>query len=440
MTNNIDSNSKTQTKSESLTPINHPEIQHIIDHINEEHAEDLADLIGVFHRIDSEILQKKEVELVQIYTQGFDVRLHSKEVANKKTSPEPHSLYILADDEINNTYFIGFESIITDVEDLAFQYILLKQKADKIIGKKTIKLTDKFFEVIDSYYVTDNMYRLVLSPSAADVNNPHLKHQNIQSELIHEAGYAYLFDLATFNLEGSKNTENLDSTILRTPNNDSEHQKKSRQHRYYTLRKAWQDKNDPQKLLVWIDIYIHGDTSGARWALNLMQGNIVKIKREIPEKLAHLNALGEIANIKSITDDVKIGNDSSGPRNLLIADETSIPTVARLLELWQQPTAPIIIFVTQDLADQNYLEHIELSEALTEKPIILKLQSNSDELDTLADRIDDCLGRYLSQHSISINEVWGALEANVTKRLRRLLQQRLGLTRSEIVIKVYWRR
>lgn len=449
MPNNIDAQSDTQEKPDSLTPITNPQAQNIIAHINEEHREDLADLMHVFHHIDSDILQDTQVELVKVYTQGFDIQLlpidtPTSTQAALKSNPE------------KDIYFIAFESPIKNIEDLSFQYILLKQKADKKIGKKTIKLTDKLFELKDSYYVTKNMFRLVLS-SFSDQSIPE-----------NEAGYAYLFDLATFNNEGEplteKRTENLSLEASNNPNNAlnstsnnsnnsnnnpkpqtaSSKQDKIRQHCYYTLRKAWQDKTDAHQPLAWVDIYIHGDTPGGRWALSLKPGDIIKTKREIPEKLAHLNVLGNNLDIIETTgiEPTEVIKDNAQTRHLLVADETSIPTVARLLELWQQPTAPLIICATQDLEDQHYLDlnQVELSDALTEGPIILPIKTHSDELDTLAERIDTCVGEYLAQNPIHINRVWGALEASVTKQLRRLLQQRLALTRSEMVIKVYWRR
>lgn len=421
-----------------LTPINHPEAQHILAHINEEHTEDLSDLIRVFHHLDPSQLQNAQIELVKIYQQGFDIQ--AQLTADTTTAP---------------CYFIAFDAPIEHIDELPLQFVLLKQKSDKRIGKKTIKLTDKYFEVKDRYYVTKNMLRLVVSPLSQPFkdkqpntqnNNPHP--QPVDTVPSQEPGYAYLFDLATFdpvsfepitNRAISVDTDTTDTEQSTATKDPATKKRKSRQHCYYTLRKAYQNEGDSGKPLAWIDIFIHGDTPGGNWAMGLQAGDIIKTKREIPEKLAHLDALDKGSNTL-LTTDANISSDEGQTRCLLIADETSIPTVARLLELWTQPTPPLVICVTQDPADQDYLEQVDLSEALTDKPIILSVKTNEGEFETLAGRIDACLEGYLNENPIHINRVWGALEASTTKQLRRLLQSRLGLTRSEIVIKVYWRR
>ena len=58
----------------------------------------------------------------------------------------------------------------------------------------------------------------------------------------------------------------------------------------------------------------------------------------------------------------------------------------------------------------------------------------------LAVLIDQTLANYLTNHPLQIEKVWGALEAGTAKALRGLIQQRLGLERSDSVIKVYWRK
>lgn len=49
--------------------------------------------------------------------------------------------------------------------------------------------------------------------------------------------------------------------------------------------------------------------------------------------------------------------------------------------------------------------------------------------------IDTCL----SKKAISIDKVWGALEASDAKMLRRKLKDKFGLPRQDMVMKVYWR-
>ena len=108
-------------------------------------------------------------------------------------------------------------------------------------------------------------------------------------------------------------------------------------------QKHWQDA-ETQQIQGWVNTYIHGDTPGGNWRERLEAATQLKSVRDYPEKIAHLNE-GQC---------------------LLICDETSMPTVANLLENWQNTIAPIVIVVTNDDADTAYLQDIELSRTLAQ--------------------------------------------------------------------------
>ena len=145
----------------------------------------------------------------------------------------------------------------------------------------------------------------------------------------------------------------------------------------------------------------------------------VKTMREVPEKVAHLNQ----------------------GQALLIADETSIPTVARLLELWQNPVPPLIIYITQQASDQEYLQHREVNELIDDKLKILPVViGNMAQGQPVAQLIDSTVEGYLAQHPVVIEKVWGAIEVNTSKALKALLKQRLRLDRTDMIIKGYWRK
>lgn len=59
----------------------------------------------------------------------------------------------------------------------------------------------------------------------------------------------------------------------------------------------------------------------------------------------------------------------------------------------------------------------------------------TDLTETILSIIDTCL----SKKAISIDKVWGALEASDAKTLRRKLKDKFGLPRQDMVMKVYWR-
>ena len=367
---------------ESRTPIDHPEKSHIIAHLNDEHSDEItafARVLGGIKRaeLDKNIAnqsnQDEQIKLVDIYAEGFEVG-----IAN--SAP----------------LFIAFPQSITSFDDLQTQYILLKQKADKALGKKSIKLTSQHFTVLSSEHISPNMLRLTLD---LDLNPEHPMPTD-------EAGYAYLFDLKIN-----------DSPTFDT----SKSRKEERKHVYYTLRKAWQADDVTQ---AWVDIYVHGDTPAGNWATALQAKDRIQTTREFPEKVAHL----------------------SDGQAVLICDETSVPTVARLLELWTNPTPPMIVFMTQHADDQAYLTHhtLDIAPDLSNNLTVLPLNIDPITIDTdtseLATVIINRLDEYLRQTSMQIDKVWGAVEADTAKALRPLLRKRFELDKSDVVLKVYWRK
>lgn len=251
-----------------------------------------------------------------------------------------------------------------------------------------------------------------------------------------EAGYAYLFDLEH---NATTNALMTDSFVANKANGNKaddsakNNVRPARPHCYYTLRKAWQADDG---IRAWVDVFLHGDTPGGNWAAALKTGDTVVTKREFPEKVEHLR----------------------DGQTVLIVDETSMPTAARLLELWSNPTPPLVICVTQDADDQSYFDTVKMRSSLdsisydnsnidcdTEThgndhfavlPIVTNQANSGSDLATL---IDSTLGDYLTDNPLQIDKVWGALEANTAKALRPLLRERLELSRTDVVVKVYWR-
>ncbi|WP_440464278.1 SIP domain-containing protein [Psychrobacter sp. ASPA161_6] len=425
-------------QNSQYTSLNDPEIANVVAHINEEHLDELLGFLSVFTSLSTAELDRVDAQITDIYAEGITIQTRQKKLKYQPTDAQDNSLY-------DQTFFIAFTAPISQLDDLQAQYILLKQRADKKLGKKTIKLTKQVFDVQNSYNVSKNMLRLELSmPSLNDAqlsDDVQLRNTNsAMSVPINEAGYAYLFDLehnATTNALMSDEVD--DSKADDNAVNDSEKNnvRPTRPHCYYTLRKAWQADDE---IRVWVDVFLHGDTPGGNWAQSLQAGETVVTKREFPEKVEHLR----------------------GGQAVLIVDETSMPTAARLLELWNNPKPPLIICVTQDADDQSYFDTVKMRSSLdsigsdnssidnkidcdTEThgndhfavlPIVTNQANSGAELATL---IDSTLGDYLTDNPLQIDKVWGALEANTAKALRPLLRERLTLSRTDVVVKVYWR-
>ncbi|MGO1473346.1 MAG: SIP domain-containing protein [Psychrobacter sp.] len=392
-------NKNTPNQVRPYTLINDPEITNIIAHLNEEHLDELLGFIEVFTPLSLNELNNIDVQLTAIYSEGITVQVQPKTQEQQPTDSQDKTLDV-------QTFFIGFATPITEPDELQTQYILLKQRADKNLGKKSIKLTKQTFIVQNSYRVSKNMLRLILNVPALSENDT--TNTNPISIPINEAGYAYLFDLEHNVIASNR----INSSIK-----NSSHP--ARPHCYYTLRKAWQSSDGVQ---AWVDVFVHGNTPGGNWATALQAGDTVITKREFPEKVEHLR----------------------DGQALLIVDETSMPTAARLLELWDNPKPPLIVCVTQDVADQSYFNDIKMNDDVeggkdrnfTVLPIVIGSINSEQSLATL---INSKLSDYLTEHPLKIDKVWGALEASTVKALRPMLRERLKLNRAEVIVKVYWR-
>lgn len=365
-----------------------------IHHVNEEHQDELAMLINAF--TTTSISNDAITSIAELYLDGMLLEITTINNNNDVNALQNNS----TNNKINDAglsspsrqYFIAFTDPISESISLQEQYIILLQAAAKKLGKRTIKLQRQLFTVLDGYYASPNMYRLVVTaPDNAPLNH---------------AGYGYLFEL------------NPNSVSVKQNDSDNSDSDKILQ-RYYTLRKAWQESNN-SPIRAWIDIYIHGNTAGGNWARALDSGMQIKSVREYPEKIEHL----------------------TDGQCLLICDETSLPTVANLLENWQNPLPPLVIVIINDADDVSYIHNLDLSDQLRcDKSFMaenLYHIINKPTVD-LTEQIMELLNTQLASLPVTIAKVWGALEAANTKSLRQQLKSTLGLSRQDMVLKVYWR-
>ncbi|MEN6670069.1 siderophore-interacting protein [Psychrobacter sp. B38] len=360
-----------------------------VDHINDEHQDELAMFINIFTK--ASLREDSVPSIAELYSDGMLLALTPINNDESNSKNAAHS---------TEQHFINFTSPVHDSASLQEQYITLLQRAATKLGKRTIKLREQFFTVLDGYYASPNMYRLlVTAPDNTPLNQP---------------GYAYLLDLnASFATSKPVSAEQSDT--------NASHSTDEFQgcYRYYSLRKAWQDA-DRSSVNAWIDVYIHGDTPGGNWAKSLGSGAQIKSVREYPEKLDHL----------------------SEGQCLLICDETSLPTVANLLENWQNPLPPLVIAITRDAKDISYLQDITLSDQLRRNEGFKHdnlLHIVNEPHTALSEQIVTTLNTHLTASSTKIDKVWGALEAADIKSLRPQLKSVLGLSRQDMTIQVYWR-
>ncbi|WP_025653145.1 MULTISPECIES: siderophore-interacting protein [unclassified Psychrobacter] len=365
------------------TPLDIADKDQFISHVNEEHQDELAMFINAW--TSTTVSEYDIASIKELYTDGILMDVTT-------TNHDTETLANTA--TLSSQYFINFTTPISESMTLQEQYITLLQTSANKLGKRTIKLQEQRFTVINGYYASPNMYRLVVT---APDNTP-LSHP----------GYAYLFELDSDGLSAQKNSSKDHSRDSDKP-----------LQRYYTLRKVWQDSSN-SSVQAWIDVYIHGDTAGGNWARALDCGVQIKTVREYPEKTEHL----------------------SEGQCLLICDETSLPTMANLLENWQNPLPPLVIAITNDPEDSSYLQTLTLSHRLRHDAHFL--QDNLCHLintptTDITEQIMVLLKTQFARLPLKIGKVWGALEAANIKSLRQQLKSTLGLSRQDMVIKVYWR-
>lgn len=177
--------------------------------------------------------------------------------------------------------------------------------------------------------------------------------------------------------------------------------------RYYTLRQL-QSNTDPYAGEV--DIYIHEDSAGSIWATSLQAGDTVYVDYDYEE------------TIKNMT----IGQP------LFICDETSMPSVAALLERWQLDTVPIVIQITNEDAERAYFDEIVLPATLKDKLTIHHI--NTSDTDNTAQSVIDII----EQQKVAINCAWGAIGKADYRPIKKYLKQTHGLTGKLNRVRAYW--
>ena len=147
-----------------------------MNHVNDEHQDELAMFIEAFAstKVGDDVL----VQVAEVYYEGLLLatcthpleKLSTDHQSNEQVKPKAI-----------NRYFIEFDDLIDETVTIKSQYIHLLQVAAKKLGKLAIKQQAREFTVFDCYYVSPNMFRLiVMAPADTPLNH---------------AGYAYLFEM-----------------------------------------------------------------------------------------------------------------------------------------------------------------------------------------------------------------------------------------------------
>lgn len=349
----------------------------VIDHINDDHISEILSIVRGytnFEQIDS-------VKLIDIFEEGMLIAINANNGSEERFIP-----FLLKGDLEENVLYLAYNAMVK-------------------LGESPISSKKQYFEVMDTKMISLNMIRIIVKSAASFPEN--------------QPGYAYLLSLKK--LESipkkiRKDSEKLSKIkqwlykvfLWRVKNLSSQQRMErmlafAKNTRYYTLRKARKSSTESTIFDIgYIDIFLHGDTPGGIWAKNLKQGDIIHSISEMPERCDGI-------------DDGQV---------VLIADETSLPTVVALLENWQNPLSPYVISITQDIADQKYLPDSIVPDP--QKLFRLPAQDTGQEVIKILQSIP------------KIDSVWGAIENLESRAVRKYLRDERNLRGKHNRVKAYW--
>ncbi|AUZ04977.1 hypothetical protein ADP71_13610 [Vitreoscilla sp. C1] len=345
----------------------------IIDHLNDDHQTELLAIAQAHGHADA-----CAAKLLDIFVEGCYLAIDSSPNA---TETEVWIPFVLRGDLEEQILYLAYSAMV-------------KQ------GKSLHHNQKQYFEVLGQTMVSPHMLRLYLKTSQPLPPNA--------------PGFAWLFSLKVLNASPNGDSEK-NSLIQRwfqrifmhvLPHLSQQRREKImfsmvKDMRYYTLRKVeYREDNE----IAWVDIYLHGTTAGGEWAKSLQKGDIIHSTSEYTEATDHLHQ----------------------GQTLLMADETSLPTVMALLENWHNPIPPILINVLQDEAEHAYINQIDVPAGTG----LYYIDSNSAFLDQAIIDLIDSLPK--------IEAAWAALENTLAKKIRKHLRENHQLLGTKNRVKGYW--
>lgn len=351
----------------------------IIEHVNDDHGEELLSIAQVF--IDE---RAERASLLDVNDQGLKLQLETP--GGRSDHTYPFAMTGEAEDKI---LF------------LAYQAMVKQRKLPP--GTRT-----RYFRFLARETLSPNMVRLKF---ATDRPLP-----------ANEPGYAFLFGLKALRPTQKSGVEYSEMPLMmriwfrgmlsvmkrlkpatRRKLLDSIYNKS----KYYTLRASFaQEETEEAQSIGWVDVFTHGSSPGSHWARNLKPGDMVKSTAEYREK----------------TDHVHVG------KALLIADETAMPALASVLEEWRNPMPPDIILISEQESEQSYIDPALIPAGASVHRIIGDPDKRLEEIDKILHSLGD------------IETAWGALEQSDSKHIRAYLRSRYALGGQRNRVRSYWKR
>ena len=353
----------------------------IIDHVNQDHPEEVLAIANSYQTSSHKILAAK---VLDIFEEGVNIEVQ-----------RPHD---------TDQVFAPFQ-IKGELED---QILYLAYAAIVKEGRDVSGNGKHFFEVTKKENITQNIVRISVT-SATPLPE-------------YYPAYAYAFLLKTMpaipmsqqnNPQGKSWGKKLFDRLfiwlmkhLSPKNREKLLQSANKDVRLYTLRKSWQDEETELSVNHgYIDIFTHGNTAGSQWANSLAINDVIMSRSESADKHKHLE---------------------SG-QALLIADETAYPALAGILEKWQNPLQPHVILFSSCAAEQAYFEKdgVVLPEGQVHQLICPPQQQAEQALEII-------------QKLTSIDVVWAACEAQAAKEIRHYIRNERKIEGKKNHTKAYW--
>ncbi|WP_417553604.1 siderophore-interacting protein [Marinomonas fungiae] len=348
----------------------------IIDHVNQDHTEELKIIAQANHR--ALVIKARIIDMFQ---EGMSLELED------------------SDDSSSKELFIPFV-IEGDLEE---KILYLAYAAAVKQGKDLSGNNKCFFEVTHSTFVTENMVRLTVRSSAPLPE--------------YYPGYAFAFLLKQVTKRpdaeaktskkswAKKLSDRFFIWLMRHLSRDKRQkllENANKDVRLYTLRKSWHDNAGDYH--GYIDIFTHGNTKGSQWVQSLKVGDIIMSRSGHGDKHAHL----------------------SQQQALLIADETSFPALAGILEHWQNPLPPYVILLTASQSEQMYFNDNDFPSNSKVHRIVCPPEQQAVKVLEILPSLT------------SIESVWAALESDAAKQIRHYLRNQRQLQGKQNHTKAYW--
>ncbi|HBR97572.1 MAG TPA: siderophore-interacting protein [Gammaproteobacteria bacterium] len=352
----------------------------VIEHVNDDHSAEMLSIAQVFVDGDAQ-----RATLVDVNESGLEIRIESP------TGTRQHALAFSFSGEAEDKILF-----------LAYQAMVKQRKV--LDGAKT-----RYLRFVERQTLTPHMLRLVF---ASDTPLPH-----------NEPGYAFFFLLRTLRPKKRYQESELSKMPfamrvwfsgilwvmkkLKPPARRKLLKAMYKNSRYYTLR-ATVPNSAPSSdhHIAWVDVFTHGQSPGGDWAKSLTPGDWVRSTADYREKTNHLHT----------------------GQALLIADETAMPSLAALLEQWKNPVVPVVIVISQDAAEQDYIDPSLVPTDAQIHRIVSDHEQLRERLLTLLESLPP------------IDAAWGALEQQDAKAVRAFLRQHHGLSTGQNRVRGYWQR